>query len=140
MINDKILLELFKLAQKSLNKKEFPVSAIIFQNDKIISKAYNKRNKTNKTTDHAEIIAIEKANKKLRKWKLQEYSMIVTLEPCEMCKNVIKEARIDNIFYIIPRYQYKKQYKGTNFIYFQYENEMKKQYIQNIKHFFDTKR
>ena len=136
-----IIKELFKLHKKSILINDFPVAAIIYdKNFKIISKAYNRRNKTNKTTDHAEIIAIEKANKKCSSWKLQEMYMIVTLEPCAMCTSVIKEARIKKLTYIVPRYAYKKQYKCTQFELLQFNGEEKDIYLHNIKHFFDSKR
>ena len=103
-MNTKILKKLFDLTKKSLAINEFPVAAIIFdENDNIISTAYNKRNKTKQTIDHAEIIAIQKANKKLKNWKLNDLTMIVSLEPCDMCKTVIKEARLKKVYYIISR-------------------------------------
>lgn len=132
--------KLFKLANKSLALQEFPVSAIIYDENGIISCGYNKRNKTKKTTDHAEIIAIEQANKKLDSWNLVNKCMIVTLEPCDMCKAVIKEARLKKIYYIVPRYQYKKQYKCTIFEHLELDCEENKKYINDIKNFFKDKR
>lgn len=139
-MDNKILKKLFKLAEKSLEQNEFPVSAILFDENGIISCGYNKRNKSHKTTDHAEIIAIEKANKKLGTWNLQNKCMIVTLEPCDMCKSVIKEARLKNVYYIIPRYQYKKQYTRTDIKQIDYNTKEVEQYKTSIKHFFDDKR
>jgi len=139
-VENYLLKKLWKLANKSLKKDEFPVSAIIFKDDKIISCGYNKRNKSKITTDHAEIIAIKRANKKLKNWKIANVCMLVTLEPCEMCKTVIKEARISKVYYIVPRYKYKKQYKCTEFENIENESLDKEKYINDITHFFDNKR
>ena len=139
-MDEKILKKLFKLAQKSFNNNEFPVSAIIYDKNGIISCGYNRRNQTKKTTDHAEIIAVEKANEKLKTWILKNKCMIVTLEPCDMCKSVLKEARLDKIYYIIPRYKYKKQYKCTKFEIYETQSNEKEDYIKNIKSFFTNKR
>ena len=144
-MEEKILKRLFQLADKSYNKKEFPVGAIIFDdNFNIISTGYNRRNKSNITIDHAEITAITRANKKLNSWRLNDLYMIVTLEPCDMCKTVIKEARLKEIYYIVPRLKYKKQYK--NIIIKQYKikndkiNKQIEEYNQKISTFFNEKR
>lgn len=129
-----------KLAQKSKRTNDFPVAAIIYKENKIISKAYNKRNKSQITTDHAEIIAINKANKKLKTWRLNGYSMIVTLEPCEMCKTIIKESRLDNVYYLIKRYEYKKMCKNTKFKKIDYYDNAVENYKMSIQCFFDDKR
>lgn len=89
----KIIEILLKLVNKAYKKEETPVAAVILYNNKIIAKSYNKRNKTNKTIDHAEILAIQKANKKLKSWRLNKCSMYVTIKPCDMCMDVIREAR-----------------------------------------------
>jgi len=139
-MDEKLLKTLFKLANKSLQNDEFPVAAIIYDENGIISCGYNKRNASKLTTDHAEIIAITKANKKLKLWNLQYKCMIVTLEPCDMCKAVIKEARLKEVNYLVPRYNYKKQYKSTIFNYLDFNSPLKEKYLNDIKHFFDNKR
>lgn len=115
MDNNKILKILIKLSKKANKKKEVPISALIVYDGKIISKAYNKRNKSNKTIDHAEIIAIIKANKKLHSWRLNKCSLYVTVKPCIMCEKVIKESRISNVYYYLDSLEYKTQYNKTNF-------------------------
>lgn len=135
-MDKKIINKLYKLADKSLKNNEFPVSAILYHDNKIISCGYNKRNKSKKTTDHAEIIAIEKANKKLKEWRLSNLEMIVTLEPCEMCKTVIKEARIKKVYYLVERYEYKKQYKCSVFDKYIDNTDEYKKYKENISKFF----
>ena len=137
---DNLIKKLFKLAEKSKGLDEFPVSAIIYKDNKIISCGYNKRNKSQKTTDHAEIIAIQQANKKLRSWRLNGYNMLITLEPCDMCKNVIKESRIDNIYYLVDRYKYKKMCKNSNFQKLNFCTDDVENYKVSIKCFFKNKR
>lgn len=111
-----IINKLMKLAEKAAKKNESPVAAIIENNGKIISCAYNTRNKSQKTINHAEIIAIKNANKKLKSWRLNTCTLYVTLEPCDMCKSVIKESRIEKIYYLLPRMEEKNQFNKSEFV------------------------
>lgn len=86
-------------AQKALRKKEVPIGAVVVKGDKIISKAHNKREKSKNALMHAEIIAINKACKKLKSWRLEGCEIFVTLEPCPMCAGAIINARIEKIVY-----------------------------------------
>ncbi len=86
-------------AQKAYKKKEVPIGAVIVRNGVVISKAHNLRHTKKISTYHAEIIAIEKACKKLRKWQLDDCDLYVTLEPCVMCAGAIINARINNVYY-----------------------------------------
>lgn len=139
-MDEKIIKKLFKLTKKCLKNDEFPVAAIIYSGNKIISSAYNKRNSSNITTDHAEIIAVQKANKKIKNWKLTNKCMVVTLEPCDMCKTVLKEARLDKVYYLVPRYKFKKQYKCTCFENYKIDSDECKKYMEEISTFFANKR
>lgn len=87
------------LAQKSLKTDDVPVGAIIVVDNKVVSKAYNQRVKNNRTCDHAEIIAINKANKKLKSSRLDDAIIYTTKEPCLMCMGAILSARIKKIVY-----------------------------------------
>lgn len=80
---------------------EIPIGAIIVKDNKIISKAFNKREKSQIATHHAEIIAIQKACKKLKSWRLDNCDIYVTLEPCPMCAGAILNARIRNLYYAV---------------------------------------
>ena len=111
---NKIEQELLKLITKAKDKNEVPIAALIVKNDKIISKAHNSRMQKHLTINHAEIMAISKANKKLKDFRLFDCDLYVTLEPCDMCMNVIREARIENVYYLIPRNENKKIYSKTN--------------------------
>ena len=97
------MIEYMKLAldeaKKALKHNDVPVGAIIVKNGKIISKAHNKKEKFNIATKHAEIVAIEKACKKLKTWHLDGCELYVTLEPCLMCCGAIIQSRISKLYY-----------------------------------------
>lgn len=95
--------EIIKLSKKAYKKNEVPVGAIIVKNNKIIAKAYNKIEKNHDATMHAEILAIKKASKKLKNWRLNECEMYVTLEPCKMCSSAIELSRIKKIYYLVKK-------------------------------------
>lgn len=78
-----------------------PIGAVIVKNNKIISHAYNTREKDQIATHHAEILAIEKACKKFKSWRLDDCDIYVTLEPCPMCAGAILNARIKNLYYSV---------------------------------------
>ena len=78
-----------ELCNKALKNKDIPVGCIIVKNNKIISKAYNKKYLNKDVTAHAEIIAIRKACKKLKTTHLDECELYVSLEPCMMCTSAI---------------------------------------------------
>ena len=93
-------------ANKALKHNEVPVGAIIVKNNKIISQAYNKREKNKDVTKHAEIIAISKACKKLKNWRLDDCILYTTMEPCMMCAGAIEQARIKKIVYGVKNDKY----------------------------------
>ncbi len=88
-----------ELAKKAAAHGEIPVGAVVVKNGKVIGKGYNKREGKQIATKHAEIIAIEKACKKLKSWRLEGCDIYVTLEPCPMCAGAIANARIKTLFY-----------------------------------------
>jgi len=89
------------LAYKAGSAGEIPIGAVIVRNDKIISKASNKREKSQIATHHAEVLAIQKACKKLKSWRLDDCDIYVTLEPCPMCAGAILNARIKNVYFAV---------------------------------------
>ena len=101
MKNDEYYMNIaYKEALKAFKIKEIPVGAVIVdQLGNILGKGYNKKEKDNKTVSHAEINAITQANKKIQNWRLNGCTLYVTLEPCDMCKKVIEEARIKKVIY-----------------------------------------
>lgn len=95
---EKYMKEALKQAQKAYEKGEIPVGAVIVKEHKIIARAYNEKEYKLDTTKHAEILAIQKASKKLKSWRLQDCDMYVTLEPCSMCAGALIQARIRKLY------------------------------------------
>ena len=95
---EKFMKEALKEAKKAFEKGEIPVGAVIVKDNKIIARAHNlKESKTN-AVSHAEILAIQKACKKLNSWRLLDCKMYVTLEPCSMCAGALINARIKKLY------------------------------------------
>ncbi len=86
-------------AKKAFNKSEVPIGCVIVRNDKIISRAHNLRERRRDPLCHAEMLAIKKAAKKLKGWRLLNCRLFVTLEPCPMCAGAIINARIDEVVF-----------------------------------------
>ena len=95
---EKFMKEAIKEAKKAYEKLEVPVGAVIVKDDKIIARAHNIKETKKDTTKHAEIIAIQKASKKLETWRLIDCEMYITLEPCTMCTGAIINSRIKKIY------------------------------------------
>ena len=96
---EKFMKSAFKEAQKSYQKDEVPVGAVIVKDGKVLSRAHNTRNASQNAINHAEILAISKACKKLKSWRLEDCDIYVTLEPCPMCAGAILNARIKNLYF-----------------------------------------
>ena len=95
---EKFMKEALKEAKKAYKKEEIPVGAVIVKNGEIIAKAHNLKEVKKSSISHAEILAIQKANKKLGAWRLENCDMYITLEPCMMCMGAIINARIKKIY------------------------------------------
>ena len=89
--------EAIKQAKKAYKINEVPIGCVIVHENKIIARGYNKRNLKKNTLAHAEILAIQKASKVLGDWRLEDCTMYVTLEPCQMCAGAIVQARIKKV-------------------------------------------
>ena len=87
-----------KEAEKAYQKLEVPVGAVIVKDGKIIARAHNQKETKTDTTKHAEILAIQKASKKLKSWRLIDCEMYVTLEPCSMCAGAMINSRIKKVY------------------------------------------
>lgn len=98
-MEEKFMKEALKEAKKAYDKLEVPVGCVIVKDGKIIARAHNLKETKKDTTNHAEIIAIKKASKKLESWRLNGCDLYVTLEPCSMCAGAIINSRISNVYF-----------------------------------------
>lgn len=95
---EKFMKEALKEAKKAYQKEEVPVGAIIVKDGKIIARGHNLKETKNSSISHAEILAIQKACKKLDAWRLTDCDMYVTLEPCTMCTGALINSRIRKLY------------------------------------------
>lgn len=95
--DEKYMYEAIKQARRAARLSEVPIGCVIVFEDKIIARAYNRRNTDKSTLAHAEILAIKKAAKYIGDWRLEDCTMYVTLEPCPMCAGAIVQARIPRV-------------------------------------------
>ena len=95
--DEKYMREAIRQAKKAAAIEEVPIGCVIVYQDQIISRRYNRRNIQGSTLAHAELLAIQKASRKLGDWRLEECTMYVTLEPCPMCAGAVVQARIPKI-------------------------------------------
>ena len=96
---EKFMKKAYNLAKKAYEIDEVPVGAVIVKNGEILSYAFNQKEKKSLATAHAEILAIEKACKKLKDFRLIDCDLYVSLEPCVMCTGAILSARIKNVYF-----------------------------------------
>jgi len=96
-IHEKYMNAAIKQAKKAYDLGEVPIGCVIVHEGKIIGRGYNRRNTDKNTLAHAEITAINKASKKIGDWRLEECTLYVTLEPCQMCAGAIVQARITEV-------------------------------------------
>ena len=96
-IHEKYMKAAIKQAKKAYDLGEVPIGCVIVHEGKIIGRGYNRRNTDKNTLAHAEITAINKASKKIGDWRLEECTLYVTLEPCQMCAGAIVQARITEV-------------------------------------------
>lgn len=95
--DEKYMKAALREAKKAYKLDEVPIGCVIVQNDKIIARGYNRRNTDKNTLAHAEISAIKKASKKTGDWRLEDCTMYVTLEPCQMCAGAIVQSRLKKV-------------------------------------------
>ena len=94
----KYMKEAIRQARLAFAHGEVPIGCVIVYEDRIIGRGYNRRNTDKCTLAHAEISAIRKASKAMGDWRLEDCTMYVTLEPCQMCAGAIVQARIPVVF------------------------------------------
>ncbi|HAB61058.1 MAG TPA: tRNA-specific adenosine deaminase [Lachnospiraceae bacterium] len=96
-MDQRYMKEAMKQAKKADKINEVPIGCVIVYEDRIIARAYNRRNTDKNTLAHAELLAIKKASKVLGDWRLEDCTMYITLEPCQMCAGAIVQARIKRV-------------------------------------------
>lgn len=96
-LHEKYMKEALKQAKKAYALGEVPIGCVIVYGDKIIGRGYNRRNTDKNTLSHAEITAINKASRFIGDWRLEDCTLYVTLEPCQMCSGAIVQARIPEV-------------------------------------------
>lgn len=95
--DEKYMKAALREAKKAYKLDEVPIGCVIVQNGKIIARGYNRRNTDKNTLAHAELSAIKKASKKTGDWRLEDCTMYVTLEPCQMCAGAIVQSRLGKV-------------------------------------------
>lgn len=96
-LDEKYMKEALRQAKKAWALMEVPIGCVIVQNGKIIARGYNRRNTDKNTLSHAELNAIRRASRKTGDWRLEDCTMYITLEPCQMCAGAIVQARIPRV-------------------------------------------
>ncbi len=96
-VEEKYMKEALKQAKKAYALGEVPIGCVIVHEGRIIGRGYNRRNTDKNTLAHAEITAINRASKVIGDWRLEECTLYVTLEPCQMCAGAIVQARIPEV-------------------------------------------
>ena len=95
--DEKYIKEAIRQAKKAYALEEVPIGCVIVYEGKIIGRGYNRRTTDKNPLAHAEMIAMKKASKKMNDWRLENCTMYVTLEPCQMCAGAIVQARIKKV-------------------------------------------
>ena len=129
-------------AKISYNQGDVPIGAVLVKDNEVLASAHNTREIEHNILGHAEINVILQASERLKRWNLSDCSIYVTLKPCSMCYEVIKQSRIANVYYLLDKLDYKKEFSKTKFVKF-YENGEsghEQMYHKLLKSFFQQKR
>lgn len=139
-MEEKIVKILIKESLKSYKIGEVPVGCVIIKNNKIIATGHNTKEKNKCAIHHAEINAIIKACKKNSDWRLENCKLYVTLEPCNMCKEVIRQSRIHEVYYLNKSKFNNEIYNNITISEIEGYNFEKENYLLKLKQFFINKR
>lgn len=135
MIRSEFYDELIKLSDQALLENEVPISSIIVEDNNIIGRGYNQVEKTQNFMNHAEILAIKEAMNYKNNWRLDNCILYTTLEPCSMCKEIIKNSRIKKVIYFAKQNNEKCYNENIEYV-FSYEPY----FSESLKEFFKNKR
>ena len=113
-MDEKYMIEALKEAKKAYKKNEVPIGAVIVKNGKIITRAHNQKDLSKISVYHAEVLAIIRACKKLKNWRLIDCNLYVTMEPCLMCCGAIIQSRIKKVVYGVSNDNFGKIKKATD--------------------------
>lgn len=141
----KFINETIKQSYKAYKKNEVPIGCVIVKNKKIISVSHNLVERRKTTLAHAELLAIKKAQKKIKNWRLDDAIIYVSLQPCLMCINAIAQCRIKKIIYLVKsNYLTDEEQKIENYICKKNKIEMYEnknfESLELIQKFFKEKR
>ncbi len=141
-INIDVMNQLFEVAEESFNNDEIPVAAAIFDSktNDLIAIAGNNRQMNHNVLGHAEINCILEAEKVINDWRLDGFYMVVTLEPCDMCSIIIKESRLDQVYYLLPKKQLSTVEISINKKLIDGYEEEKEKFNKLLTSFFDNMR
>lgn len=101
VLQQKFMKEAYKQALMAAQKGEVPIGAVVVVNNQVVARAHNNREGRQNAVNHAELLAISKACKKLKSWRLDDATLFVTLEPCLMCAGAALNARIKQVFFAV---------------------------------------
>ncbi len=127
--------KMIEKSKLSLDSMDVPIGAIIVKDGVLVSSGFNTREKDQNVLGHAEINCILKAQEKLNNWNLSGCDMYVTLKPCSMCTEIIKQSRINNVYYLLDKPEEKKDFYKTRFEKLNEKNK-EQEYLEILSNFF----
>ncbi len=127
--------KIIKESKLSLDSMDVPIGAIIVKDGVLVASGFNTREKNQSVLGHAEINCILKAKEKLNNWNLSGCDMYVTLKPCSMCTEIIKQSRINNVYYLLDKPEEKKDFYKTRFEKLNEKNK-EQEYLEILSNFF----
>ena len=127
--------KIIKESKLSLDSMDVPIGAIIVKEGVLVASGFNTREKNQNVLGHAEINCIIKTQNILNNWNLSGCDMYVTLKPCSMCTEIIKQSRINNVYYLLDKPEEKKEFYKTKFERINEKNK-EQEYLEILSKFF----
>lgn len=139
-MNENIIEILINEAKQAFVEDEIPVGCVITKNSKVICSTHNTKTQNKCSINHAEINAIIMASKIIGDWRLDECDLYVSLEPCNMCKEAIRQARIKRVFYLLPSNFHNEDNKKIDYNLIMINSKIQCKYKLLLQQFFSNKR